>query len=156
MRPTWARKFEPPSVSSDETQESVEALILLSQELKDASLLRPIQPALSYLRRSRLPDGRLARFYEIGSNRPMYMTRNGNAYEITFDDSQLPSHYGWKIADRTGELSTRLSTLRKGPTPTRRTRSMPFLNKVQQNDAERVLASLDDKQLWVSRFRTLD
>ena len=36
--------------------------------------LKPIPRALAYLRRSLLSDGRLARYYELKTNKPLYLT----------------------------------------------------------------------------------
>ena len=54
----------------------------------DKKYLEPIPRALAYLKKSRLPDGRLARYYELKTNRPLYMTRDGDEYSLTYDDSQ--------------------------------------------------------------------
>ncbi|MEM9365691.1 MAG: pectate lyase [Planctomycetota bacterium] len=164
MRPTWARKFEPPAVSGDETQECIETLLLLAAELNDASLLRPIESALTYLRRSRLSDGRLARFYEIGSNRPMYMERAGQRYEITFDDSRLPNHYGWKIEDRTDALASQLLAVRKELNTSRRMKTdvptqavtrlaVNKMSAVNKMDVSQIVATLNEDALWVSRYQ---
>jgi hypothetical protein len=48
---------------------------------------------LDWLEASRLPAGDWARFYEMGSNRPLYMTRD---YQLTYDDADLPQHYGFR------------------------------------------------------------
>ncbi|MGI9430073.1 MAG: pectate lyase, partial [Bythopirellula sp.] len=104
MKPIWARKFEPPGVSGDETQEVVETLMKIAQVTKDRRYLEPIPRAAVWLKSSLLPDGQLARYYELKTNRPLYMTRRGDRYTLTYDDSNLPSHYGWKTESRLEEL----------------------------------------------------
>ena len=94
MHPVWARKFEPPAISGHESQDALETLIKVYRETGDPKYLAPIPAAVAYLKASRLPDGRLARFYELRTNKPLYMTRN---YELTHDDADVPTHYGWKV-----------------------------------------------------------
>lgn len=55
--------------------------------------LAPIPRALAYLKASQLPDGLLARFYELKTNKPLYFTKD---YQLTHDDSDVPTHYGFK------------------------------------------------------------
>ncbi|MCP4175080.1 MAG: hypothetical protein GY758_30395 [Fuerstiella sp.] len=95
MHPIWARQFELPGVSGDESQETIERLMRFSFVTSDRKYLKPIQRALNYLRRSLLTDGQLVRYYELRTNRPLYMERREKAYSLTRDDSRLPGHYGW-------------------------------------------------------------
>ena len=79
---------------------------------KDPKYLQPVPAALAYLASSALADGRLARYYELKTNKPLYMNRQGSVYSLTYDDSRLPSHYGWKVENR-------LQQLRAGAVPRR-------------------------------------
>jgi len=98
MHPAWARRFEPPSVTGGESQGILRALLSLYCETSDRKYLEPVPHALDYFRRSRLPDGRLARFYELRSNRPLYFTKD---YLLTYQDNELPTHYAFKVGDWT-------------------------------------------------------
>lgn len=100
MHPIWARAFEPPAVSGRESEDAMLALLRIAEVTGDEKFLAPIVPAVKYLESSLLPDGQLARYYEIGTNKPLYMQRNGKGYELTNDDSNLPDHYGWKNPTR--------------------------------------------------------
>ncbi|TWT68468.1 pectate lyase [Crateriforma conspicua] len=104
MQPIWARKFEPPAVSGSESQAVIDTLMDVYQWTGDEKYLKPIRPAIDYLQRSRLSDGRLARFYELRTNRPLYFDRQ---YNLTYDDSDMPTHYAFKIGDRTERLRRR-------------------------------------------------
>lgn len=95
MEPVWARKFEPPAVSSIESVGAMEALLQLWLATGEEEFLRPLPAAIAWLEKSRLSDGRWARFYELGTNKPLYC--KAKTYEITHDDSDLPTHYGFKI-----------------------------------------------------------
>jgi hypothetical protein len=98
MQPAWARKFEPPAVTGGESQGALKTLLKLYRETGLRKYLEPVPRALDYLRRSRLPDGRLARFYELRTNKPLFFTTD---YHLTYDDSDLPTHYAFKVADGT-------------------------------------------------------
>ena len=100
MQPVWARKFEPPAVAGRESQDVMLALIRIYQFTKDSKYLDPVVPGVKYLESSLLGDGRLARYYELETNRPLYMNRKGDQYRLTYDDGNLPSHYGWKAESR--------------------------------------------------------
>jgi PelA/Pel-15E family pectate lyase len=102
MHPAWARKFEPPAVTGGESQEALAILLQLYRETGDAKFLEPVPRALDYLRRSRLPEGRFARFYELETNRPLYFTRG---YQLTYSDADMPTHYAFKTGDRTDKIA---------------------------------------------------
>lgn len=95
MHPAWARKFEPPSVTGGESQGAMRTLLAVYRETGDKKYVEPIPRAIAYLRRSQLPDGRLARFYELKTNKPLYFTRQ---YELTYDDGDMPTHYAFKVS----------------------------------------------------------
>jgi hypothetical protein len=92
MQPVWARVFEPPAVSGGESQAVMMMLIDLALATGEARYLEPVPRALEYLRGSLLPDGRLARFYELRTNRPLFMTLK---YQLTYDGSNVPTHYSF-------------------------------------------------------------
>lgn len=94
MVPTWARKFEPPSIVSAESVEVIESLMNLYVATGDARYREAVEPALNWLERSRLPDGRHARFYELETNRPLYFNMD---YELVYTDTDLPTHYRFQV-----------------------------------------------------------
>jgi hypothetical protein len=151
MVPIWARAFEPPGIAADESQEVIETLMRIYDFSGDRALLEPIPNALNYLEKSMLPDGKLARFYELRTNRPLYMHRDGRRYVLTYDDSDLPDHYGWKIEPRLtglrqefGRRSAVAST--DGSIPSART--VP----AAEQEVRDIVASLDPRGCWVSTF----
>jgi len=155
MRPCWARKFEPASVTGGESQSLLRALAELYLVTGDRTYLEPIPQAVAYLRRSRLSDGRLARFYELRTNRPLYLTKD---YQVTFSDADLPTHYAFKVpyqvdedglaALQAGSDSERAKLLRslrrKGY------RSLGPAESGSPEAAENVLAALDPQGRWVT------
>jgi hypothetical protein len=94
MVPVWARKFEPPALSSSESLGACQTLFEVWLATGEERYREAIERALGWLERCRLPDGRMARFYEFGTNRPLYCV--AETYELTYDDSNLPTHYGFK------------------------------------------------------------
>ena len=149
MKPIWARKFEPAAMAGDETQETIATLIRIASVTGDDKYLEPIPAAFAWLKRSLLPDGQLARYYELKSNRPLYMSRNGQNYSLTYDDSRLPSHYGWKWPSRIEELEATLLRHRNGGSP-----KPPSLTDEEalKTASTLILSGLDDQGRWVSTY----
>lgn len=154
MHPAWARKFEPPSITGGESQGILRILLRLYAETADKKYLEPIPPALEYLRGSRLDDGRLARFYELRTNKPLYFTKQ---YELTYSDADMPTHYGFKVSDGTDVVQReydRLSKLdpaelaaRKPAQKSKKKPSRPSESLTKQ--AAAVIAALDNRGAWV-------
>jgi len=91
--PAYGRSFELPSITAGESVGVVEFLM----ELPDPGpeIRRAILSALLWFERVRLPDGRWARFYEIGTDRPFFVPRSG---EKLYDYNELPLDargYAW-------------------------------------------------------------
>ncbi|MBL8174903.1 MAG: hypothetical protein JNK48_09540 [Bryobacterales bacterium] len=122
MHPAWARVFEPPSVTGGESQGILRMLMVLYRETGDKKYLEPIPRALEYLKKSILPPPAkpsevrrrlglntptLARFFELQTNRPLYITKGmmlrargagavgrPDGYELSYDDASVITHYG--------------------------------------------------------------
>jgi hypothetical protein len=124
-------------------------LMRLYRETGQRKYLEPIPRALEYFRRSRLPNGQLARFYELRTNKPLYFTKD---YRLTYDDGDLPTHYAFKVADRTAglareyELLPRLDRdkLKKPARPTSGKASPGLVAEVKE-----VIAAQDARGRWV-------
>lgn len=146
MHPIWARRFEPPAVSGGESQDVMEVLMEIHRQTDDAKYLEPIPKALAYLKRSRLSDGRLARYYELRNNRPLYMTRRPGTkdYRLTNSDSNLPSHYGWKIVSRLDAIEQEFNVLKNGGGGKER--------KIADSAVARIVSELDTQGRWISRY----
>ncbi len=91
--PIWARKFEPPAITGWESQDVMETLIKIARHTGNKKYLEPIPRALAYFEKCLLPDGSIARYYELRTNRPLYMDAG---YQLAYDDSAAPGHYAWK------------------------------------------------------------
>ncbi len=154
MQPDWSRKFEPPAVSGGESQNVMRALMALYRRTGDAKYLEPIPRALDYLRRSQLPDGRLARFYELRTNRPLYFTKD---YQLTYNSDDMPTHYGFIVGSNLDAIEAEYRRLKEsGPTdtdPGSRKRSRPRLTSDLEAKTRAILDALDDRGAWVEHHR---
>jgi hypothetical protein len=153
MHPAWARRFEPPSITGGEAQNVLQMLIRLHRENGDMKYLEPIPRALAYYRKSLLPNGQLARFYELKTNRPLYFTTQ---YVLTHDDSDLPTHYGFKVSSRLDRIEKDYEAAKKHPPgpakPEPRRRPGKPGGKLVA-DVKAALSALDDQGRWVESGR---
>ena len=153
MHPAWARKFEPPAITGGESQAVIETLLYVYQATGRQRYLDAVPRALEYLRRSQLPDGRLARFYELQTNRPLYCTKD---YVLTYSDRDTPTHYVFKVTNRLDSLEKAYRQMQAlpaselGPKPYQQPKSSghPSRSQVQQ-----VIDSLDEQGRWVENGR---
>lgn len=148
MRPIWARRFEPAAVTGSESQDVLESLLRIHELSGDAKYLEPFPRALAYLRKSLLPDGRLSRYYELRTNKPLYMERRNDEYRLTFDDSNLPDHYGWKIASRLDAIEAAFKQAKE------RGRIMPkeISRAEKEQQVRQIINDLDGQGRWVSAY----
>lgn len=147
MQPAWARQFEPPAISSAESMGVLETLIRIHRHTGAEKYLEPVPAALAYLQRSRLADGRLARYYELRTNKPLYMVRKGGSeYVLTHDDSDLPRHYGWKVESRLAEIEGQYERARRGQSEP----DGPTARELRR-EVRAIIAALDDEGRWISR-----
>jgi len=98
MHPAWARKFEPPSVCSIESVGAMKTLIEIWLATGEEKYIATLPAVLKWFERSELKNekGTWSRFYELQTNKPLYC--RAETYEITYDDADLPTHYGFKVS----------------------------------------------------------
>lgn len=141
MRPIWARKFEPPAIAGRETEDAMLTLIRIAKLTREARFVAPIPAARAYLQKSLLPDGRLSRYYELKTNRPLYMTED---YQLTHDARDLPKHYGWQNDSKLAEIDDAMAALRPNHAGVK---TLP-----DQAEVGRVLSAMDGEGRWISRY----
>lgn len=150
MQPAWARKFEPPAITGGEAQEVMRTLLVIYRLKPDQRYLEAVERGLTYYRSSLLPDGRLARFYELHTNRPLYFTRD---YVLTYEDNDLPTHYGFKVGSSLDSLARELKKLQQAPTNAttekRVAERRQGASSSLQRSAAEVLEDLDERGAWV-------
>jgi PelA/Pel-15E family pectate lyase len=148
MQPIWARRFEPAAITGGESQDVIETLMKIYRVTGDKKYLEPIPRALAYLKKSLLPDGRLARYYEMKTNRPLYMNRRNGEYFLTFDDTELPDHYGWKVNSRLDAIEAEYNALAKSGLSLKKEPTAEEL----QPEAQKLAATLDAEGRWISTY----
>jgi len=150
MQPCWARKFEPPAITGGESQGAMRTLILLYHETGDPRFLSPIPDALEYLRRSTLPDGSLARFYELKTNRPLFFTSD---YQLTYSDRDMPTHYAFKVGSQLSAIEREYAqAIQGGPRPTiGKVAAPPRWSPSLGEETKRVLEQLDARGRWLEK-----
>ena len=145
MEPMWARKFEPPAITGWESQDAMRTLIRVARVTGESKYLEPIPKALAYFEKNLLPDGRVARFYELKTNKPLYMNAR---YELTYDDSAAPAHYGWKQPAGFKEIAREYEASKAGKPLEVKARTAKQL----EADVKRIVAELDAEGRWVSVY----
>jgi hypothetical protein len=139
MQPVWDRKFEPPAITGEESQGVLECLLRLYRETGNRRYLGPVPRAVEYLRASLLPDGHLARFYELETNRPIFFDRD---YAITHRAEDMPQHYGFLRESRLDEIEADYDgLLAAGPTG-----PQPSPDEVAS-----IIDAMDERGAWVEK-----
>jgi hypothetical protein len=186
MHPAWARVFEPPSVTGGESHGIMRGLMALYRETGDRKYLDPIGRALDYLKRSEVPRGTeevfrrlppgpvLARFYELQTNRPIYITKGSrlvaaglgsrlvDGYELSYTPESVITHYGVLVSG--AWLPEFESDYRKlaamDPGSIRRPEKLhglsPWSERAQPSkpratlasEARRLIAAMDERGAW--------
>lgn len=168
MEPAWARRFEPPAISGGESFGVMRTLIELYLETGESRFLEPIPKAISWFERSLLPDNRIARFYELKTNRPLYFNAPRRAsnlpepafpdledYTLIYEDTDLPNHYSFK-----GPGKERLEMIKalynRAKEENARDIILAERNKIRKVEPEQVreiINSLDEKGRWKEQGR---
>jgi PelA/Pel-15E family pectate lyase len=142
MVPIWARKFEPAAITGWESQDVLETLIKIARSTGKKKYLEPIPRALGYFKKCLLPDGRVARYYELKTNKPLYMDAR---YQLTYDDSAAPSHYGWK-------QPARFTQIEKSFQEAQSAAARPRTARVSEESVRRIIRDLDEEGRWITTY----
>lgn len=149
MHPVWDRKFEPPSISSRESERILLGLIRLYHATGDTRYIEPHKRAIPYLKTCLLPDGKVPRFLELKTNKPLYFEREGKVYRLTYDASKLPKHYGFITDSILSVVESEWRTAQRGPSTARmwlKEPPAPPLPTVAD-----VLRTMDARGAWVEQ-----
>lgn len=158
MHPVWARKFEPPAVSGGESQGVLRILLDLYQRTaadeKDAKrFLEPVPDALAYFKKSLRSDGKLARFYELKTNRPLYFTLD---YQLTYEDTNMPTHYGFVVVSGLNSIERRYQKLLETPVEklnVRKPRAVAKRSPKFDSQVQKIISQQDARGAWVEPGR---
>ena len=144
MQPVWARKFEPPAISSTESVGVIQTLLALHRATGEERFLTPIPTALEWLKMSAMSDGRYARFYELQTNKPLFLTKD---YQLTYEPNDLPTHYSFVRDDIGLARLERQYRAALAPRPAPQQAESP----VSEAEVRRILAALDERGGWVEQ-----
>ena len=150
MQPVWDRKFEPPAITGYESQGVMEALLRLYRYTGQRKWLDPIPRAIEYMRASLRADGRLARFYELQTNRPLYFTKD---YQLTYSDADTPKHYGFAFDSRLDEIEAEYERLSATPREQLLAPQPAELTEELATQVELIIAAMDGRGAWVQEGR---
>ncbi len=152
MHPAWARKFEPASITGGESQSVMESLLTLYRFTARKKFIEALPKAIAYYRNSQLPDGKLARFYELQTNRPLYFTKD---YKLTYSDADMPTHYAFKVGSKLDSLERKLKSLLQKDSaelkPEFRHTEPVKLKKTVIDRAANAIQQLDSRGAWVEQ-----
>lgn len=153
MEPAWARRFEPPAITGGESQGAIRILLEVYRHTGDRKYLEPIPRALAYLEKSQLAGNRLARFYELKTNRPLYFTKD---YRLVYTDDDLPTHYAFVVSSNLPSLRKAYEELAAAPPEQLRRQPAPeriTLTPRLAEAARQAIATLDKRGAWVEEGR---
>jgi hypothetical protein len=123
----------------------METLIKIARYTGEKKYLEPIPPALEYFtRKCLLADGKIARYYEFKTNKPLYMDKG---YQLTYDDSSVPGHYGWKQPARFEEIRKAYQAVKSDDEPARARPARPGEEQVR-----RIIKELDREGRWITTY----
>lgn len=142
MEPDWARRFEPPAIASSESVGVIQALVELYRSTGERKYLEATVPAVEWLERSRIGEGKWARFYELQTNRPLYVTRD---YTLTYTDDDLPTHYSFQGSYGAEKV---MALVRRVVSGTEESPSLRQPENVRRRALE-ALHALDEQGRWI-------
>jgi hypothetical protein len=159
LKPAWARRFEPPGVCSLVTVSNVHTLIDLYLYTNDKKYLEPIPKAIAWLEASKMGNGRWARLYEVGTNRPIYGDRE-DGDKIHYDYEKISerekSSYGWQGGFGVSAVVARYRrTVASEPAPARSNRpAKPARpsgggSPALESRVRQVIDALDEEGRWL-------
>jgi PelA/Pel-15E family pectate lyase len=93
LEPRPARTFEPVALASSE---SAGVVRFLMRQPKTPEIIRAVEAAVAWFKTTQLHDSRWARFYEIGTNRPIFAGRDGVVrYSVDEIEQERREGYAW-------------------------------------------------------------
>jgi PelA/Pel-15E family pectate lyase len=153
MFPAWARKFEPPAVCSSESVGVCRTLVDLYLATGDGKYLAPLPAAFAWLKKVTLPDGRHARFYELNTDKPLYMTKD---YQVTYKDDDLPTHYGFKTTPPLAAVEKYYNDVKSaGREAWLKSHAQPHRPTPNEAAVREAIRSLDDQGRWIDQDRRI-
>jgi len=161
IQPAWARAFEPPAVTAGESAGAVRVLLDLAVETGAERFLEPIPRTIAWWRRSEIAPGTWARFYELGTNRPIYGDRDGEIH-YTLDElsDERRSGYAWQGSFGVADAIRAYEQVEEEGLEKARQRRLPATAAEREKERQKlapkvaaVIESLDAAGRWVTKGR---
>lgn len=157
MEPAWARAFEPPAITGNESVGAMQVLMNLYIETGDVKFLKPLPAAIAWFKRSAIGPDKWARYYELHTNKQLFGDRNGKIYYRLEDISEeRQQHYSWSgdygvkkaiaFYERL-QSDGRETILKKRQSKTKK----PSSAKSLEQRARAAIAALDEQGRWVAK-----
>ncbi len=150
LQPAAARTYEPKALATHTTAANVELLMRFYRLTGDTRFLARIPEALDWLQGLALPPGAARRpgethptFVEVGTNRPLYVHRQGSnvvngRYYVDYSPDRTPAHYNaFRRLDVAG-LRTQYRAV-AGDVPSRGHRGLTTAGQQRQRPAAAIL-----------------
>ncbi len=161
LQPAWARDFEPPAVCPAVTVNNLFTLMDLYRFTNNRLYLTPIPDAIRWLDDIRLPNGKWARFVEIGTGKSLYYDRGRirvNSTEELHIERRTGYGYESDLAEQIQQVKNRFEAIHQ-----KNDAEKPELNRKQKAEkliaeVKAILAAQDALGRWVSmndRFKKL-
>lgn len=161
MEPDWARAFEPPAVTAGESAGATGILMDLYIETGDEKYLQPIPAVIAWWKRSEIAPGRWARYYELGTNKPIYGDRDGKIYHrLDQISEERRTGYGWEGGFNVASTIRRYEQLmkegREAALKKREPRPLSAKTKAERARSleprvREVIAALDSQGRWITK-----
>jgi hypothetical protein len=150
MEPAWARRFEPPSVSSGESAGVIRTLVDLYVAKGEEKYLKPIPAAIEWLKGSQIASNKWARFYELGSNKPLYFTKD---YRLVYTDDDLPTHYSFQGPAGVADAIAYYEEVQRVGRDRTKTRAERQALAPSEARVREIISALDEKGRWITKGR---
>ncbi|MCS6863315.1 MAG: pectate lyase, partial [Abditibacteriales bacterium] len=121
--------------------------------------LQPIPAAIDWFQRSAIAPNTWARFYELGTNKPLYFTKD---YKLVYTDDDLPTHYSFKGSYGVAAAIAYYEEVKRLGRDAFLERQKPKPLTPQQKESRRrsleprvraVIAALDTRGRWITNGR---
>ena len=111
LRPEAARKFEPVAAASIETAYAIDTLLEGHGTFRDPHLLAAAARAEAWLAASQIGPETWSRFYEIGTNRPIFGDRDGRVH-YSLDEISKERRNGYRWVGRYPDVTKAIRLVR--------------------------------------------
>lgn len=158
LQPVWARTFEPPSVCPLVTIRNINSLLDIFLLTKDDFYLEPIPDAIRWMKESRLPNGKWARFIEIGTNNALYYDRGRirvNSLEELSVERRLTYGYQQDLVSAFDSTENRYMQIKNLGSKKYKEKITEYLSSDQymnelKNDVVNIIAEQDSQGRWIT------